>query len=100
MHTSGTAYCGKCGRLTPHVVAAKNDHWGTLSKAVERCQDCLSETTPGNGHEAPLADPPPVTEALTDTEIRRLQFVRHLIYRGALTEWPRDWWDATPGGWG
>ena len=92
MHTSGTAYCCKCGRLTPHVVAAKYDHWGALSKSVEKCSVCLAED---QRHEAPAADPPPVTSALSDMEIARGKFIRRLIARGVFSDYPHE-----PGVWG
>jgi len=97
MQAHSLLFCRNCNATTAHTRQAKYDHWGALSKQIERCVVCLSD---GNDHEAPAADPPPVTAALSDTEINRCLYQRHLIVTGGLTEWPGDWWDATPGVWG
>jgi hypothetical protein len=92
-------FCPRCNATTAHARQAKYDSWGALSKQIERCVVCLTETNEGNGHEAPAADPPPVTQVLTDAEIGRAKFWRWRIEQGHVTEWPGDWWDTTPGVW-
>ena len=97
MDAKSLLFCRNCNRTTAHVRQASYDHWGSLSKQVERCVVCLAVE---DGHEAPAADPPPVTACLSDTEIARCLYQRHLIATGSLNEGPGEAWDATPGVWG
>lgn len=103
MQAHSLLFCQKCLATTKHTRQAKYDSLGGLRGSVERCAVCLSDHAEGAtaAHEAPLADPPPVTAVLSDTEIKRAKFQRHLLGTGRLTEWPHDWWEMqTPGVWG
>ena len=100
MRSSMLLFCTKCESVTHHATQGRYDHWGHLSGTTDRCLRCGNEATVGGGHEAPAADPPPVTACLSEAEIARCLYQQHLVVTGGLTEWPGDWWDATPGVWG
>jgi hypothetical protein len=82
MDTAGgtTRYCPHCAALRPHSRVVKYDHWGSLTKVVEACEQCRGE---GLSHEAPLADPPrPLV--FTGIEAARLLEARYRHARGLL----------------
>lgn len=82
MQAHSLLYCRRCNATTPHTMQAKYDHWGALSKSVERCAVCLTE---GGDHEIP-ADAPGEPCPLSALEVARTLFIRHLIRRGVFTD--------------
>lgn len=95
MQANALLWCAKCGAFRHHVTRAKYGHWGERSKNVERCTVCLTEN--GN-HEVPATVDAP--NELSRLQIAWCRFHEHRVQTGTLTEWPGDWWDATPGVWG
>ena len=100
MRSSTLLFCPQCVSVTHHATQGRYDHWGHLSGTTDKCLRCGNEVTVGTGHEAPAADPPPVTACLSDTEIARCLYQRHRVETGSLNEGPGEAWDATPGVWG
>ena len=85
-------WCPRCEQFEKHLRQGKYDSLGHLVSVVERCCVCAHES---QSHEPPVADPPPVTGALSDLEIARGKFVRRLIARGVFSDYPHE-----PGVWG
>lgn len=104
MHVAALIFCAKCQITTTHTFQSRYDATGTFTGSVYRCKVCLSDHAEGEqgAHEAPAGDPPPAASVLTETEIKRAGFVRHLYRTGRLHEWPQDWWETAlrPGVWG
>lgn len=94
MQANARLFCQKCQQFTAHVTQAKYDWSGALSKTVERCTHCLTETAPGNGHEIPADAPDLDPYPLTALEVSRTLFIRHLVKRGVFTDETE-----TPGVW-
>lgn len=100
MRSSTQLYCPKCVGVTFHASQGRYDHMGHLTGVTDTCLRCGNEAPTGDGHEAPAADPPPVTLALTDMEISRARFQRWRIEQGHVTEWPGYRRGDSPGVWG